>query len=269
MPISRRRGTPIRSTTAQRLGAAVDALIAEPSAEALQAARAAWLAARVPYQQTEAYPLRQRHRRRVGGQGERLAARRGADRLRRPELWRGDRREPLRRDQRHRQPELHALGRRGRRERDHARRCSQETLQEADAIEANVATGYHAIEFLLWGQDLNGTGPGAGNRPWTDYAAGDACTGGNCDRRAAYLKAATDLLLSDLEWMVAQWARRRRRARGGDGRSGRRGGGDPDRHGQPLLRRAGRRADAARADAARPGGGARLLLRQHLQQPLL
>ena len=30
------------------------------------------------------------------------------------------------------------------------------TLQEADGVEANVATGYHAIEFLLWGQDLNG-----------------------------------------------------------------------------------------------------------------
>ena len=43
------------------------------------------------------------------------------------------------------------------------------TLQEAGDIEANVATGYHAIEFLLWGQDLNGTGPGAGNRPYTDY----------------------------------------------------------------------------------------------------
>ncbi len=27
----------------------------------------------------------------------------------------------------------------------------------------------HAIEFLLWGQDLIGTGPGAGNRPYTDY----------------------------------------------------------------------------------------------------
>ena len=38
-------------------------------------------------------------------------------------------------------------------------------LQEAGGVESNVATGYHAIEFLLWGQDLNGTGPGAGNRP--------------------------------------------------------------------------------------------------------
>ena len=55
MPTSRRRATPTRSPTAQRLGAAVDALIAEPSAEALQAARAAWLAARVPYQQTEVF----------------------------------------------------------------------------------------------------------------------------------------------------------------------------------------------------------------------
>ncbi|MYA88949.1 MAG: peptidase, partial [Boseongicola sp. SB0662_bin_57] len=80
------------------------------------------------------------------------------------------------------------------------------TLQEADGVEANVATGYHAIEFLLWGQDLNGHGPGAGNRPWTDYAMGSACTGGNCDRRGEYLKAATDLLVSDLEWMAAQWS---------------------------------------------------------------
>jgi putative iron-regulated protein len=80
-----------------------------------------------------------------------------------------------------------------------------EQLQEAGAIEANVATGYHAIEFLLWGQDRNGTGPGAGERPWTDYAAGDACTNGNCDRRAAYLAAASDLLVDDLAWMAAQW----------------------------------------------------------------
>ncbi len=42
-------------------------------------------------------------------------------------------------------------------------------------------------------------------RPYTDYLQGDGCTGGNCDRRAAYLKAATDLLVSDLEWMAAQW----------------------------------------------------------------
>ncbi len=80
------------------------------------------------------------------------------------------------------------------------------TLHEADGIEANVASGYHAIEFLLWGQDLNGTNPGAGARPFTDFLQGDGCSNGNCDRRAAYLQAATDLLVSDLQFMVAQWA---------------------------------------------------------------
>ena len=43
--------------TAQRLRDAVNALSNTPSAEALQPARAAWLAARVPYQQTEVYRL--------------------------------------------------------------------------------------------------------------------------------------------------------------------------------------------------------------------
>jgi putative iron-regulated protein len=77
-------------------------------------------------------------------------------------------------------------------------------LQEAGGVESNVATGYHAIEFLLWGQDLNGTGPGAGNRPATDYDVKN-CTGGHCDRRAQYLQAATDLLVDDLAWMAEQW----------------------------------------------------------------
>jgi putative iron-regulated protein len=79
------------------------------------------------------------------------------------------------------------------------------TLQEAGGIEANVATGYHAIEFLLWGQDTHGTGPGAGDRPATDYDL-KACTHDHCDRRAEYLKSASTLLLSDLKEMVGDWA---------------------------------------------------------------
>src|SRR5690606_8962580 len=91
-----------------------------------------------------------------------------------------------------------------------------ETLHEADGNEANVATGYHAIEFLLWGQDLNGTGPApadrkgtpqerhAGNRPHTDFDTAN-CTGGNCERRVQFLRAVTDLLVSDLETMVGNW----------------------------------------------------------------
>ena len=81
----------------------------------------------------------------------------------------------------------------------------QDKLQEAGGVEANVATGYHAVEFLLWGQDLNGTDAGAGERPHTDFASGDDCTGGNCDRRGQYLDAATDLLVTDLEEMVGNW----------------------------------------------------------------
>lgn len=85
-------------------------------------------------------------------------------------------------------------------------------LQEADGIEANVASGYHAIEFLLWGQDLNGTNPGAGKRPATDYDVNN-CSNGNCDRRREYLAAVTELLVSDLKFMADAWKT------GGDARS--------------------------------------------------
>ncbi|MGE0004018.1 MAG: imelysin family protein [Parvibaculaceae bacterium] len=94
-------------------------------------------------------------------------------------------------------------------------------LQEAGGNEANVAIGYHAIEFLLWGQDLNGTKAGAGNRPASDYDTKN-CTNGHCDRRAAYLKAASDLLQADLAEMVANWkadgaARKELAAKGDEG----------------------------------------------------
>ncbi|WP_172564451.1 imelysin family protein [Vibrio navarrensis] len=79
-------------------------------------------------------------------------------------------------------------------------------LNEVGGSEANVASGYHAIEFLLWGQDLNGTNAGAGQRAYTDFVVGEACTNGHCDRRGAYLKAAAQLLVQDLEWMEKQWS---------------------------------------------------------------
>ena len=77
---------------------------------------------------------------------------------------------------------------------------------EKGGSEANVATGYHAIEFLLWGQDHNEDPNSAGTRPYTDYAKGDTCTNGNCERRAQYLKAVTDLLVADLQTMADDWA---------------------------------------------------------------
>jgi len=65
--------------------------------------------------------------------------------------------------------------------------------------EADVTTGWHAIEFLLWGQDLSADGPG--NRPYTDYIAG---TGSN-DRRREYLKLVTDDLASKLHELEGTW----------------------------------------------------------------
>ena len=191
-------------TAARTLNDAVDLLIAAPSAEAMQAARAAWLAARVPYQQTEVYrfgnaivddwegkvnawPLDEGLIDYVDGayggpsDENQLAA---LNVIAHPTFSLSG-------------TEVDAA--------DITPSLLHDTLHEADGIEANVATGYHAIEFLLWGQDLNGHGDGAGDRSWTDYAQGEACTNGNCDRRAEYLAAATDLLVSDLEWMAAQW----------------------------------------------------------------
>ena len=191
-------------TTAQTLKAAVDALIADPSDTTLQAAKDAWLAARVPYQQTEVYrfgnavvddwegkvnawPLDEGLIDYVDGsyggptdENEFAALNVVAN----PTFTLSG-------------EEIDAT--------DITPELLSDTLHEADGVEANVATGYHAIEFLLWGQDLNGHEAGAGARPYTDYVQGDDCTGGNCDRRADYLSAATELLISDLEWITAQW----------------------------------------------------------------
>lgn len=87
-------------------------------------------------------------------------------------------------------------------------------MNEIGGSEANVTTGYHAIEFLLWGQDTNGVGEGAGNRPVSDYITTEGeCTSGDttntdasiCERRGQYLKAVTQLLINDLTAMEAQW----------------------------------------------------------------
>ena len=73
-----------------------------------------------------------------------------------------------------------------------------ESLNE-EGGEENVSTGWHAIEFLLWGQDLNENGPGS--RPPEDYTTAE-----NADRRATYLATASDLLLVHLRSMVDAWA---------------------------------------------------------------
>jgi putative iron-regulated protein len=82
------------------------------------------------------------------------------------------------------------------------------SLSENNAIdgapEGNISVGYHAIEFLLWGQDL--TAPSAnlpGQRPYTDYVSGG--TASNQTRRALYLNVCADLLTDNLDYLVNQW----------------------------------------------------------------
>mgnify|MGYP002717061622 FL=1 len=187
---------------AQALRRAVGDLVADPSPETLAAARQAWTAARVPYQQSEVFrfgnPIVDDWEGRVNAwpldEGLIDYVAEGTPSTEDNEL-----------------AQLNVIA-------NPVLELGSETLDaatitpdtiralhEAGGIEANVASGYHAIEFLLWGQDLNGTGPGAGSRPHTDFLSGAGCTNGNCDRRAQYLVAATDLLVSDLREMTGNW----------------------------------------------------------------
>jgi putative iron-regulated protein len=69
--------------------------------------------------------------------------------------------------------------------------------------EENIATGYHAIEFLLWGQDTDPDGPG--DRPYTDYVTEGDDAGENAERRAQYLTVVSDLLVQQLSDITRDW----------------------------------------------------------------
>lgn len=172
--------------TATNLQNAVNLLIDQPTEENLQAAREAWLIAREPYGQTEAFrfyggpiddedgpegqlnawPLDEAYIDYVEGGGNNSIIQ---NEIAFPVI----------------NKELIA------------------SRNEAGS-ETNVSSGYHAIEFLLWGQDLS-EGAGGGNRPATDYDM-ENCTGDNCVRRGQYLQAVTELLIDDLESLVTEWA---------------------------------------------------------------
>lgn len=191
-------------TTAKALQQAVDRLLAAPSEETLDAARQAWLAARVPYQQTEAYRFGNAIVDDWEGKVNAWPLDEGLiDYVDETSYGSESDENPVYTANVIASEKLLVNG-----ETVDASKITKtlltEVLHEAEAVEANVATGYHAIEFLLWGQDLNGTGPGAGDRPASDFST-DNCTGGNCARRGEYLKTATDLLIDDLQDMVAAW----------------------------------------------------------------
>jgi len=191
-------------TTAQSLRQAVDSLIANPGEDTLAAAREAWIAARVPYQQTEAYRFGNAIVDDWEGKVNAWPLDEGLiDYVEEASYGSESDENPIYTANVVATEKLMVNG-----ESVDASTITKallaEVLHEAEAVEANVATGYHAIEFLLWGQDLNGTGAGAGNRPASDFSTQN-CTGGNCERRAAYLKTATELLIDDLEEMAAAW----------------------------------------------------------------
>jgi len=197
-------------TATQQLQRAVGDFVEQPSEQSLQAARVAWRAARVPYAQTEAlrfgnwfvdewelgvnaWPVDEGF---LDYVAEPYAASptnalAQANLIASTELMIGGlslRTDPLK-------PSV-LISAQGR----------------AD-VEANVATGFHAIEFMLWGQDRHGYGAGAGERPWTDYATDAAqCTDGDraaplrhCERRRAFLSAAVELLRVALVEMTPTW----------------------------------------------------------------
>lgn len=177
--------------TARALDRAVDELIANPSEATLNEARERWKRARVPYGYTEAFrfyggpiddedgpegrlngwPLDENHIDAVRAEvynaapGENIIA----NVAEYPDIT----------------PELIAA-------------------QNEAGGEKNIASGYHAIEFLLWGQDLNTPPESAGQRPYTDFVKdGEHATING--RRGQYLKAATTLLIRDLESVAAEW----------------------------------------------------------------
>jgi len=206
-------------TAGKTLQASVDAFLAEPTPAKLAAARTAWKAARVPYLQSEGFrfgnAIVDEWEGRVNswpldeGLIDYVAASYGTKSDENP-LYTAN-------------VIAHKQIRIGAKQVDATviDKKFLRQLQQAQGVEANVAIGYHAIEFLLWGQDLHGTGPGAGERPASDYDL-KACTHGNCDRRGQYLKAVTGLLVDDLAEMTANWAaggkaRKELAAKGQDG----------------------------------------------------
>jgi putative iron-regulated protein len=179
-------------STARELDKAVDALLANPSEETLTAARERWKAARIPYAYSEAFrfyagPIDSEH----GPEGQLNG-------------WPLDENhiDAVALDKYNATPGLNIIG-----DAKTFPEITPELIAEQNELggEKNIASGYHAVEFLLWGQDWNNPPESAGQRPFTDFIPqGDPATDANA-RRGKYLKAASTLIISDLESVAAQW----------------------------------------------------------------
>jgi putative iron-regulated protein len=167
---------------AEDLDAALAALAEAPSAAALDAARSAWRASREPYLQTEVYRF---------SDGPIDNPTDGPEGF--INAW------PL--DEQHidaveGDPTAGIV--------NGSDEITADLLLAANEAggEKNIATGFHAIEFLLWGQDHDPAGPGA--RPFTDYVP-DGGGAPNAARRAQYLTTAGALLVGHLDQVHRAW----------------------------------------------------------------
>ena len=165
---------------AQAMKRAIDAFLAAPSAETLQAARKAWRAAREFYGQTEAFRF-------YGGPIDDESGPEG-----RLNAWPMDESYV---DKVEGKDDAGLIN-----DRNFAITKPSISEQNERGGEENIATGWHAIEFLLWGQDKSETGPG--DRAYTDYVDGKAP---NADRRRQYLAVVTELLMDDLHYLAKAW----------------------------------------------------------------
>ncbi|GAB3431836.1 imelysin family protein [Giesbergeria sinuosa] len=167
-------------TAAQDLQTSIAVLVAAPSADHLQQARKAWLAAREFYGQTEAFrfyagpidddrgpegqinawPLDEAYVDYVEGKAS-------SGLINNPKF-----------------------------------KISKANLRKFNERggEENISAGWHAIEFLLWGQDRSETGPG--ERSFEDFVDGKKA---HADRRRQFLTVATALLVDDLSFLVKSW----------------------------------------------------------------
>ena len=167
--------------SAKNLQTAVHAFTAAPSVETLATARKTWLAAREFYGQTEAFRF-------YGGPIDDDNGPEG-----RLNAWPMD------------ESFLDSVqGKQGTglvNNRKFVINKKNLSAQNERGGEENIATGWHAIEFFLWGQDLLETGPG--DRNFEDFVDGKAP---NADLRRQYLNVVTDLLIDDLSTLVKAWA---------------------------------------------------------------
>ena len=170
--------------TAEQLKTAIDAFVASPTANGFQQCKDAWLAARIPYGQTEAYRF-------YGGP---------IDEENGPEgymnAWPMDENFV---DYVVGNPSAGIIN-----STTQYPTISKQVLVDLNESisETSIFTGYHAIEFLLWGQDMSTST--AGMRPYTDYLVSGG-TAANQARRGEYLRVAADLLLEQLAGIREEW----------------------------------------------------------------